>query len=299
MLASSSSESLSQQQQNAQLIKSPQHEIKEQHNEQHLDLNSSEAIKLNRDRTEAIQAEINSMCRISPQCPIQDLYQEYLTNESWATKICQLIDVWHFQSYVKVRRDGNCFYRCISFCLLKMLVDSHTTAPILKKAFQEPIDYLTANFDYRKDFLDDFLEQIFEAIDEIDASRTYDKLFECLNHEYLSDTIVSILRYIVACELLRNEQEYVHFICSDSAAAEHPTMASFLRSEVEALGRDADNVQISALTNIMHLRLRLFALDASHAEGMTIEFGEGVSEPLNQAKPFDLLFVPGHYEIIY
>lgn len=58
MLASSSSESLSQQQQNTQLIKSPQHEIKEQHNEQHLDLNSSEAIKLNRDRTEAIQAEV-------------------------------------------------------------------------------------------------------------------------------------------------------------------------------------------------------------------------------------------------
>ena len=75
-------------------------------------------------------------------------------------------------------------------------------------------------------------------------------------------------------------------------------MHAFIQSEVEPLGQEADHVQLTALVNCIKIQFRVFSLDASHLEGLKLEFGPS-TEPINKNVHFDLLFVPGHYEVIF
>lgn len=71
----------------------------------------------------------------------------------------------------------------------------------------------------------------------------------------------------------------------------------FCRSEVEPCGKEADQVQITALSEALEIGIKIAYLDRSDLGGGDevinwVEFGKVSDEPLT------LLYRPGHFDVV-
>jgi len=73
----------------------------------------------------------------------------------------------------------------------------------------------------------------------------------------------------------------------------------FCESNVEAIGREADHVQISALSRALKINIKVAYLDG-RGDGDKVDFVElsNIEDGYNGMKEVCLLYRPGHYDIL-
>ena len=81
-----------------------------------------------------------------------------------------------YRSVIKIRPDGNCFYRAFSFALFETLVGNASGREELKAQFKKTRDFLVEKQNYPSVTVDDFYEQNVDFIDGIGDFKTSEEL---------------------------------------------------------------------------------------------------------------------------
>lgn len=105
-----------------------------------------------------------------------------------------------------------------------------------------------------------------------------------------SQYLLCFARMITSASLQDNPDKFLAFVM-----ATHPEMQTtkqFCNKEVEVMGVDADQLQITALTDALQIGVRIEYLDGSGDTLSHIDFPEGAEPSLF------LLYRPGHFDIL-
>ncbi|SCZ94712.1 BZ3500_MvSof-1268-A1-R1_Chr12-3g04063 [Microbotryum saponariae] len=227
------------------------------------------------------------------------------------------------------RGDGDCFYRSFAFSFLERLVPLPPSSaqlslakiesllPLLDQAWNLVVSYSG----FAKDIYQDFYEPmrgLLVALGSNDrskrtathrpASATLEASF---NDPEVSNSIVVFLRLLTSAYLRANADDFVPFLFAlddDPRFFEGgvPTMEQFCGFHVEAVNKEADHVQITALSRALRIGLRIAYLDQSTGkEGEVgevdfVEFEvEGEEKTGVERLDGALLYTVNHYDVMY
>ncbi|KAJ3384358.1 hypothetical protein HDU84_003015 [Entophlyctis sp. JEL0112] len=247
----------------------------------------------------AIAAEFLAAPLVGPAVGFDALVAEYVSNPPFHTKTLQLASKAHAMR--AVRKDGNCFYRALSYSLCEALLRYAKQDSGLEwaKAVRERIlstRQILIDTGYDPLITEDFFEPLSEALE---PSFSQAKLDECFSTDkaYLSDTIVCYLRLVTAGELKKNRDMYEAFVLDSN-----PTLEAFIANQVEPMGVESDQIHIVAMANALGVTMNIANLDSSDSDLnfhdispiFPLELKDASRQPV-----LHFLFRPGHYDIVY
>jgi len=243
---------------------------------------------------------------IGPLSSMSTLRAEY---EGGSRSFVDQINYLTSQGYASVRRargDGDCFYRSLAFAFIEYPLNSpqkdvavaramlllESTIPMLEKAgFQRLV-------------FEDFYEVLLSLIQQIvipepgGTTLTPETLLEAFQSSEVSNSVVVYLRLVASAQIRNDPEEYSPFLFHPEIGEPMGTR-EFCEHFVEAVGKEADHVQMTALTRALKLNLNVAYLDGRSATGKVdfVEFRDPDSR-LENSSPITLLYRPGHYDIL-
>jgi hypothetical protein len=144
---------------------------------------------------------------------------------------------------------------------------------------------------YKAYAVEDFAEVCIDLlVNMTDADFGIAELLERFQDRGTSDYIVCYLRVLCAGHIKGAPQDFLPFV-----QAMYPGLSldSFCAAHVEAMAKDVDDLQITALTRALGVPCRIAYLDGSGGALNHHNFPEG------EAPLAYLLFRPGHYDVLY
>ena len=242
------------------------------------------------------------------------LRSEYVNNPRFTLKVDT--GAAHFTSLRRVRGDGNCFYRSYLYGVLEWaILPSHSVSAArhyaLVEAFvsrfkQSAADILKEGR-YDPVIVDDFFDTTLELV-TLCTQRTIDtagavhpsspaelphrmsalaSLHSMMNDEHTAQWYVTWMRCLTSAQLQRHSELYSPYL------VDQPNIAAFCQSEVDGIDKDADALQILALTTEMAVPVHISYLDATDGPLRGYVIPEGMERVVS------LLYRPGHYDILY
>ncbi|KZT24962.1 cysteine proteinase [Neolentinus lepideus HHB14362 ss-1] len=236
--------------------------------------------------------------------PMAVLRAEY---ENGSASFVKQIDYLVSQSYTGIRRtrgDGDCFYRSLAFRYVERLLNSQeptmsvvtaistleSRLPMLEAAGFQPLVY------------DDFYETLSSIIrrvvqpDDSGTTLTLPLLLEAFQSPEVSNSVVVFLRLLTSAQIRTDPDEFAPFLFHPEIG-EPMTPREFCETFVEAVGKEADHVQMTALARALKIDFSVAYLDGRSPDGHVdfVKFNEGVDDGLD---PLVLLYRPGHYDVL-
>lgn len=207
--------------------------------------------------------------------PIEVLEHEYSSNEPFLGKIRWLRDEAGFIGIRRAKGDGDCFYRAFAFAFIHkilMMKDRpmhHFTLKHVESTLQ-----LLKQAGFEEEVYMDFYEPLKNLLTRMYSTDPETKelneaeLVIAMNDPEQSNSIVVYLRLLTSAFLKINAEEYTPFLFSlDNANsdASPPDMPTFCANQVETIGKEADHVQITALSRALKVSLDVAYLSPSQA----------------------------------
>ena len=240
----------------------------------------------------AIKAEIEQTTPlISELLDIKILLKDYEENLEYANSVKIITEKYKYIR--KVRRDGNCFYRAYIYRLFEYICMKNNNQlynDMLKKI--EGIKDLTAKNGYDWILVEDFYNvfygefcSCFNSVNNTGVSvRDYmDNLF---NDKDKGNYLIYFIRFCIAAYLKENRTLYEVYIEGD--------FETWIRKEVEAIDNEADQIQIMACVNYFDIGVKIEYLNKLKNE--VVKFPE---DKKDEDIFIEVLFTPGHYDILY
>ncbi|RKP18627.1 cysteine proteinase, partial [Rozella allomycis CSF55] len=220
---------------------------------------------------------------------VSELYDEYRENNVFLDKLKQLEEK-NIANFRRCRGDGNCFYRAFSYRFFEYFLTNATeqehqdAIKLLEnvKAWLKKIGYQEFAFE---DFYDMTMEYFQNCRGIVES-----ELVRIFQEDGTSNAIVVFFRLVVSSFLQTHADDYLPFVDG------YETMDVFCQAQVEAFGRDADQIHIIALSNALDVKVKVAYLDASDSKISFHEFGPENSKSLCE---ITLLYRPGHYDLLY
>lgn len=182
---------------------------------------------------------------VSSELPLSTLNREYENgNPTFLTKLDNLGS--HARVY-RTRGDGNCFYRAFAFSLIRQVQSAQTQSSLISRLRETETILESGGFSAL--VYEDFLNETIEMI-------TDDKLLDAMNQPERSNAVVVFLRFLTSAYMKSNKDAYVPYLEQDQV------LDRWAERWVEAIGAEADNIQIHAL--VMALRV---GVDVVHLDG--------------------------------
>ncbi|KAJ3013293.1 hypothetical protein HKX48_005839 [Thoreauomyces humboldtii] len=228
---------------------------------------------------------------VGPPTGFDELAAEYQHGHSTApAKISSLAST--HSALRRTRRDGNCFYRAVAFRYCELITaakkDDPAWATVVIRRMKDARK-LVEEAGYDLHLLVDFAEMFEEAVESGDAA------------EAGGDGTVCWLRLVTAA-VLKNHRDLFEAFILDS----YPSLNDFIASQVEPMNIEADQPHIVAIATALGVDIRIGNLDASATTDGAINWHEisplvPLDVPAGGKTPLqvELLFRPGHYDIIY
>ncbi|KDQ54548.1 hypothetical protein JAAARDRAFT_397855 [Jaapia argillacea MUCL 33604] len=222
----------------------------------------------------------------------------------------QQIDYLRSQGYNGIRRtrgDGDCFYRSLAFAFVERLMNSEeeelefsvmsaistleSVLPMLEAAGFQKLVY--------EDFYETFVSIIKQIVepDRLDHSNlTPALLLEAFQSPEVSNSVVVFLRLLTSAQIRTDPDSYADFLFNPELG-EPMAPREFCESFVEAVGKEADHVQMTALSRALNVNFSVAYLDGRSKDG-TVDFVQFDSGNDYGSEPMVLLYRPGHYDIL-
>jgi len=243
---------------------------------------------------------------IADSAPLSVLREEY---ERGSGSFVQQIDFLStnkgFTHIRKTRGDGDCFYRSLAFAWIsRLLYSSNQTLDVAKaiSLLDSTLPTLEAA-GFEKMVFEDFYDVIASLVRQIvvpePAGTTLSSqvLLEAFQDAEVSNCIVVYLRFLTSATIKTDPDSYLPYIF-DPETGDDISLLDFCQRHVEACGKEADNVQISALTKSLKINIEIAYLDGHSADG-TVNFVSFQNLPETDVpNPPILLYRPGHYDIL-
>ena len=221
------------------------------------------------------------------------LVKEYQDNLDYKDSIKIIAD--KYQSFRKIRRDGNCFYRGFIYRIFEYIsirqnnelyqkfIRKIEEAKDIAKKNNKLLTILNESYNL---FLGEFCSCYNSLLDSNMSCRDYlDKLFHSNNKEKCN-YLVLFIRYCIAEYIRENKLLYEAYIDGD--------LENWIIKEVEPIDKEADQVLIMACVNLFDIGVKIEYLNK--VRNQVIKYPEG-------AKDEDIfivfLYSPGHYDLLY
>lgn len=212
----------------------------------------------------------------------------------------------------KVRGDGNCFYRSFLFSYLEELLTLYNSNNINLKSLAEnerirvealiikskdeliTMGYSEIAIECFHDVFLDLLVNLF----------SYDivRLLSLFQENGQSDYFTWFMRLLTAASIRRDAERFYPFI-EDSVTGGATDLDTYLKREVEPMGKECEQVHVIALTEYLGVNTTIEYLD-----GKPFADGAGLTKMAFTGSPAAttevrlsvcLLYRPGHYDILY
>ena len=227
---------------------------------------------------------------ISEEIKTNVLVEEYKYNEEYLKNI---EDISKKYKYIKkVRRDGNCFYRCFIFRLFEYICIKNNKT-LFKKIKQKIIDIkeLTEKIGYDwetiKDSYNLFLTNFEKCFNTLSIEMTVrDYLNQLFSDQQVGNYFIYLIRNCIAAYLKEKREIYEVYI--------EGSFDDWIRMEVLEIDHEADQIQIMACVNYFDVGIKIEYLNKYGSEVIKLPN----DKPDNEFFIF-LLFTPGHYDILY
>ncbi|KAI0088117.1 cysteine proteinase [Irpex rosettiformis] len=269
------------------------------------DMTKLSTLELQELTQQLLDEEASKRPLISSPLPISSLREEY---ERGSGNFIQQIDYLVSQGYTHVRRtrgDGDCFYRSLAFAWIQRLLQSPSPDISVATALSlldSSLDVLKAAgfqdfvFEYFYDVLVDVIRSI--VIPGQDG-KTLDEegLLKAFQDPETSNCIVVFLRLYTSAVIRTSVEEYAPFLFHPETG-EDISPQDFCERFVEATGKEADHIQMTALTKALKVNVRVAYLDGHSAT--TVNFVDFLNneDSVDGGGPAVLLYRPGHYDIL-
>jgi len=232
--------------------------------------------------------------------PISELRAEY---EHGSPSFVQQIDWLEGKGYHSIRRtkgDGDCFYRSTAFAFIERLINvpSPDVAVLHTLEILESTLVMLKNVGFQSLVYEDFYEAFAALIrnvvepDEDGMTLTPIRLVSEFQIPERSNAIVYFLRLVTSAQI-RVEPDF-------AAVLFHPETGEYMEARlfcehfVEAGGKEADHVQMTALCRALKLNIDVAYLDGRRSDSVDFVPIRSVDE----GDPIVLLYRPGHYDIL-
>ncbi|KAI0821438.1 cysteine proteinase [Irpex lacteus] len=276
-----------------------------QHAEQ--DMTKLSTLELHELTQQLLDDEASKRPLISTSLPIVTLREEY---ERGSGNFVQQIDWLISKGFTHVRRtrgDGDCFYRSLAFAWIERLLLS----PSKDIAVATALSLLDSSLDVLKAagfqdlVFEDFYDVLVNLIRHIVVPGpdgqilTSATLLQAFQDPETSNCIVVFLRMFTSAVIRTSVEDYAPFLFHPETG-EDIAPQDFCERFVEATGKEADHIQITALTKALKINIQVAYLDGHSASTVNfVDFlnnEEGIEN--DGGKPPVLLYRPGHYDIL-
>ncbi|KAF8841024.1 cysteine proteinase [Paxillus ammoniavirescens] len=220
---------------------------------------------------------------------ISVLQHEYFDLPNFVAQINTLSNQG-YKTIIRVKGDGDCFYRALAFTYLRQLIHS---------ASARRQDQLSAT----KTMLADagFDKIVYEPPHDIIAKLVQSKsaaheLWSDFTDPSTSNYIVMYMRLLTSAQMHLNQDFFSGFLESDAS----DSVEQFCKQSVEPLGKEADDFQVTALVQALKIHVKVAYLDGHNQNGHVKfhDFGLDAGNFQDDSEPPVLLYRPGHYDIL-
>ncbi|KAH9922178.1 cysteine proteinase [Fomitopsis serialis] len=243
---------------------------------------------------------------IAPLAPMAVLRAEY---EGGSQVFVKQIDWLTEHGFVGIRRtrgDGDCFYRSLAFAYIERLLLSNDPLLAVTSAISvlESSQPLLEAAGFQRMVFEDFYDCLVSVINKILTPEgdgrllTPASLLNAFNSPEVSNSIVVYLRLLTSAQVRADPDTYSAFLFHPEIG-EPMEVRDFCETFVEAVGKEADHVQMTALSRALKVNVSVAYLDGHvHGEEGKVDFVEfkNVEDPV--IEPVTLLYRPGHYDIL-
>jgi len=156
---------------------------------------------------------------------------------------------------------------------------------------------------FQKLVYEDFYEVLSSLINQVvtpEAGGTVlsiPTLVEAFQSPEVSNSIVVYLRLLTSAQIRSDPDNFTPFLFHPDLG-ELMTTRDFCENFVEAVGKEADHVQMTALSQALKVNIKVAYLDGRSSDRVDfVEFNHSDSEsPVSES--LTLLYRPGHYDIL-
>ncbi|CCW69671.1 unnamed protein product [Phytomonas sp. Hart1] len=250
-----------------------------------------------------IHNEVNSAPLLSQPDPLTltcALAREYENNGEFYNQVLSLFLVSPesgapgYRAIRYARRDGNCFYRCVSFRLCELMLQDLEFAQHTLMIMQNTIrPRMHQQFgEYSGDFC--FIaESIAQHICNGELY-TIDMVYEAVINEEKANYFIVYLRYALSIYLRDHADEFVPFVMGLGFT----TVEQYCETEVEPFSKESDNVEIEAFGRLFDVSIHVEVMDPKARKLTTIHIGSKQGKNAHSPRMMYLLFRPGHYDLL-
>ncbi|PBK71721.1 cysteine proteinase [Armillaria solidipes] len=236
--------------------------------------------------------------------PISALRSEY---EGGSHAFVRQIDWLTANGYHYIRRtrgDGDCFYRSVAFAYVERMLHALNPADAVENgvaALKSTLPMLE-NVGFQKLVFEDFYDVLESLLLSIVTPQTTGKtlnavgLLEAFQSPEVSNSIVVYLRLLTSAQIRIDPDAFAPFLFHPELG-EPMEVREFCEHFVEAVNKEADHVQMTALSRALQLNVNVAYLDGRNSNGL-VDFVEFRSAADANETPLTLLYRPGHYDIL-
>ena len=228
---------------------------------------------------------------ISELLQINILLTDYKNNIEYSNSIKEITS--RYKNIRKVIRDGNCFYRSYIYRLFEYICmkNNKTLYEDIKKKITDAKDLIKRNgydWNFIGDFYNIFYTQFYYSFNSLQAKgvTVRDYLDALFKDKEVGNYFIYFMRFCIAAYL--KENSYLYEVYVDGP------FENWIINEVEAIDHEADQIQIMACVNFFDIGVKIEYLNPNKNEVMKFP------ENKNDKDIFiNVLFTPGHYDILY
>jgi len=244
---------------------------------------------------------------IAELAPLSTLRADY---EGGSESFIKQIDFLKDQGFEGIRRsrgDGDCFYRSLVFAYIERIFaqedrDAAVKASIatleafLPKLRDVGFEDLVIDDSYEipRDLINGIVDP--EPVSNNGSTLTRAQLLEVFQDDSMSNYLVTFMRMITSAQIRSKPEEYEPFLTHPDTGGKIE-VKEFCESVVEVLGKEADHVQLTAISQALRVNVKIAYLDGRNADGRVdyVTFNHASDE---KETPLTLIYRPGHYDIL-
>lgn len=237
----------------------------------------------------AVLGEAEAVPLVGPKCSLDGLKEQYAASPGFLPKVQSLAT--RFAAMRRTRPDGNCFYRAYMYGIFELLVGQPKLLAAFGERARRSLEYCIA-VGYEQVAIEEFYEEFVACLGRLGSEGASGATVDAILEE-CDGYLVCWARCLTSAYLKHHAEEYAAFLTS------HSCIAEFCAQEVDPMAKDADHLQITALSSYFGVPVCVVYLDQSEGEKAAEHaFREGG----DASCPFPtvhLLYRPGHYDLIY
>jgi ubiquitin thioesterase protein OTUB1 len=203
-----------------------------------------------------------------------------------------------FDNIRRARGDGDCFYRSLGFAYVeKILLASDLELAVVTalSALESTIPMLE-HVGFQRFVFEDFYDCFVSLIRSVGSTLTSMSLLSAFQDPQTSNSCVVYLRLLTSAQIRTDPTTYQPFLSHPDHGTQMEPQG-FCESFVESIGKEADHVQITALSRALQVDVDIAYIDGRSAQG-DVNFVELRHANTSAADPITLLYRPGHYDIL-